>query len=395
MDMNTLAFLALQLIAVGAMTTKQKPPPGVMDAIPPAMNANKTNKLRGSGSNASVPEVKVASPNGLSTSQPAVPAPVAVAKPSLHVDERGERGHFYYADACDDCYYKHIAGQCGCKPAVEYFACLTTHCHGGNSSRFNDKCMDLSGKCSSELTIECRGPDTFCEGKFSQLPSGGMGLTLDLEGMNDDAFCGPNGKCLGEIHMKVNVHAAQTVFQVSAPSAPAPATAAAPAAPLVPAAPPAPAAAPAGTWVECGLPNKADAKFENAADWITCRAAVVDGKAACDVPMFATLEASKDKASYCVLTEGTAGNPPKRLTAPAWYHIGNAHDKSVGEPTASVQPPPASSKRHAPATRPELAEETPSFPNPYTKDHEAERAKQEADKDAKQPAAPNQGNVHW
>jgi len=386
MNMNTFAFLTLQLMVVGAVSTKQQPPPGVMDAIPPAMNANKTNNLR--GSNASVPEVNVASP----------PAPVA--KPALPVDERGERGHFYYADACDDCFYKHTAGQCGCQQAVEYFACLTKHCHGGNSSRFNDKCMALNGKCSSELDIECRGPDTFCEGKFSQLPSGGLGLTLDLEGMNEDAFCGPNGKCIGEIHMKVNVHTAQTVFPASAPPAPAPATAAAPAATLMPTAPLAPAAAPAGTWVECGLPKTADAKFENTADWITCRAAVVDGKAACDVPMFATLEASKDKASYCVLTEGNAGNPPKRLTAPAWHYIENAHDKSAGGSTHRVQPPPASSKRHAPATKPEPVEpvstaETPSFPNPYTKDHEAERAKQEADKAARKPAAPSQGNVHW
>merc|ERR1740117_235855 len=361
--MNIVALLALQLIAVGAISISslpkhmgQQPPQaywGMMEATQ-AMNAN---KLR--GSDESAPELEVASP----------PAPKV--KPAA--DDRGERGHFYYAENCNDCFYKQNAGQCGCQPAVEYFACLNKHCHDTNinakAHKQHSACLHLSDQCSSELTIECKGPDTVCEGKYNQLPSGGLGLTIDPKGISDDAYCGPNGKCSGELHMKVIVHAAKTLFPVSAQlqelhaasaSAPAPATAAAPVAP------PAPTtttttttttpAIPAGTWVECGLPNKADAKYENAADWTTCHAEVVDGKAACDIPMFATLQASKSAASYCVLTEGNSGDAPsvstiesvkdaevayadrkaaKRLTAPAWRNIIN-HHKAVGMAHSSL-----------------------------------------------------------
>jgi hypothetical protein len=271
-------------------------PPGVVETEKPPTYTVGTHSLRGS-------EVSSA------------PAPASAITPAPFTDERGERGHFFYSDACEDCVYK--APQCGCRPAMEYFACLTEHCHSGNTTRFTDKCGDLNNKCSSELDIDCRGPDTVCEGKYSQLPSGGLGFTLDLSGVDDDAFCGPTGKCIGSIHMKVNVH--NSMAPGFASGAPAPAAATPPA---------------ASTWLECGLPKVPKPDVHNNEHWSLCRAEVVDNRAACDLPMLPTLEASQDKEAYCLLTEGGVGTPPKRLTQPAWYEISNAHKKNTANSQA-------------------------------------------------------------
>jgi len=194
--MNKALLLAVSVLSEVAALPVKSAPPGV---VAPA-----NNNLR--GSDAAAPEYPV---TGAAGAVAAAPAPAAASRTTETplVDERGARGHFYYSDACEDCFYK--ATQCGCQPAVEYFACLTKHCHSSNGTRFNKKCTDLGNQCSSELDIDCRGPKTVCESKFNQLPTGGMGLTLEPEGMLDDAFCGPSGVCIGEIHMKANVHMGQ------------------------------------------------------------------------------------------------------------------------------------------------------------------------------------------
>jgi len=278
----------------------------------------------------------VVATSGLRGSAPAA-ASNAYA-PASRMDERIERGHFYHSDSCDDCVFK--AAQCGCTPAVEYFACLTKHCYSANRTRFTNKCSDLATRCSSELDIGCHGPKTICKSKFNQLPSGGIGLTLDLEGVEDDAFCGPFGKCIGKIHMKAIIHNAPTtlalapVFVAGPVPAPAPALAVAPAPAPSPAAPAPLAATQAAVMLECGLPNVSNADIDNSAHWILCRAPVVGNKAACDLPMFPTLAASKGKKAYCVLIEGATVNSPKRLTQPAWHLISNVHENSPKKKSA-------------------------------------------------------------
>lgn len=247
-----------------------------------------------------------------------------IAAAPAFVDERGDRGHFFYADACDDCFYK--GAQCGCTPTLEYFACLTKHCYSANRTRFTEKCDHLGRRCSSELNIDCNGPSTTCTGKFNQLPAGGIGLTMNMDDIEDDAFCGPHGKCIGAVHMKVDIHRqAQQLLPAlvappSAAGAPAPAVAASPF--------PAPAPATAPVWLECGLPNVTNARVDDQTHWILCKAQAQGDSAGCDVPMFPSLDASAGKQAYCVLTDGSDGNPPRRLTEPAWFTIRNSHEKS-------------------------------------------------------------------
>lgn len=234
----------------------------------------------------------------------------------VKTDERGPRGHFYYATKCEDCFYK--GDGCGCEPAVEYFACLTKHCHGSDSPFFADKCTSLGNNCSADLNIKCRGADTVCESRFSQLPTGGLGFSLDVD--EDDAFCGPNGKCIGELGLAVHL---QKQEKKAAPKvAPAPTVGAPSAAPPVHE-----VAAPAKEdsskiWLECGLAKSDSADIDESSDWNLCQKQVTGDSAKCMVPMFKQLQAGANKKAYCMLTEGKNG---KRLTSPQWTQVINVH----------------------------------------------------------------------
>lgn len=218
---------------------------------------------------------------------------------------------------------------CGCEAAVELFACLTKHCYSANHSGFAAKCAEVSTSCSTELDIACLGPDTECKGKYNQLPSGGVGLTLDLDSSDDDAFCGPSSKCTGIVHMKAHIF-----YPPSQPKPPvlggmvaAPASAPAGAPMGAPSGAPTPANITHPVSLECGLPIVANADVDNQAHWTLCRSPVIGDKAGCDLLMLSSLKAGEGKEAYCVLTEGTIGNPPKRLTQPAWHLISNTYDK--------------------------------------------------------------------
>lgn len=329
--MSRFAVTATQLAAVAAVPVSV-PPPVVLSAAP-------TSSLRGG------------------------PAPAP------YEDERGPRGHFYYSDGCEDCVYK--ANQCGCEPAMEYLACATKHCSSSTDSEFAAKCAAVATNCSAELEINCDGAKTSCKSKYNQLPEGGIGLSLDLSVVDDDAYCGSKGACLGTVHMKAYVH--NTPGSATAPP-PAPAAATTVAAPATPGIPPAihsfsplspvsgngslptatfvdaattapvfhvaasaagPAPAPAGAdngvFLECGMPKVPLPVVDNQTHWTLCRAPVVNGVAGCDLPMVSVLKPSATIEAYCLLTDGTQGNPPKRLTQPAWHAITNVHDNSTVE----------------------------------------------------------------
>merc|ERR1719401_269020 len=104
---------------------------------------------------------------------------------------------------------------------MEYLACVTKHCKPSDSNNFATTCAKLESQCSSDLQIQCLGPNTFCTSKFHQLPTGGFGLSLDLTDAAKDAYCGPFGKCIGKYHMKAVIHMARNAS--TWPTAPAPA----------------------------------------------------------------------------------------------------------------------------------------------------------------------------
>jgi len=304
----------------------------------------------------------------------------------LKTDERGPRGHFYYAKTCDDCFYK--APECGCQPAVEYFACLTKHCHDSKTDFFAEKCTTLSNKCFKDINLKCHGPDTVCSSKFNQLPTGGLGFDLDID--EDDAYCGPHGKCIGEIKLKAHIKngpkeekEAVTALNVTVASpAPGPAAAASPA--------PA-SASPASAavvkpvkeekkekqeiWLECGLPKKDHADIDDKHDWILCQKEVKEEKEKCKISMFSELEAGAAKKAYCVLTEGKDG---KRLTQPHWSKVINVHKKpKASNATAAVaknseEPKAKAPKPEAKAEEPKAEKSKPAAPEKDEKPKEEE-----------------------
>lgn len=290
----------------------------------------------------------------------------------LKVDERGPRGHFYYAQTCDDCFYK--APQCGCEPAVEYFACLTKHCHDSKTVSFAEKCTTLSNKCFKDISLSCKGPETVCTSKFSQLPTGGLGFDLDID--EDDAYCGPHGKCIGEIKLKAHikngpqeekkVEKAPDVTVASpapgpmAPSAPAPASAAV----VAPVKKPVKEEKKQEIWLECGLPKKENANIDDKHDWILCQKEVKEEKEKCKIPMFSELKAGAHKKAYCVLTDGKDG---KRLTQPHWSKVINIHEK-----------PKPSNATAVVAKKPEEPEAKAPKPEAKAKEPKAEESKPKA-----------------
>lgn len=200
------------------------------------------------------------------------------------------RGHFYYAKSCDDCVYK--GTECGCEPVLEYFACRTKFCHPSNASAFADDCAAMSSKCYFDLDLRCRGEHTDCASKFHQKPTGGLGLKMDV--VEDDAFCGPYGKCLGHLRLKVQVVNRPKPPPPPLPTlvlpgpAPAPTPAAAPSpGPAVSAAPATPTAVAAPIWVECGLPAVDKPEMDKTEDWVTCQTEAKEGcdEAACDLAL--------------------------------------------------------------------------------------------------------------
>jgi len=259
-------------------------------------------------------------------------------------DERGARGHLYYAQSCGDCVYR--GEQCGCEPAVEYFACLTKHCYPSNNTFFAEKCSTLSNKCSKELDVQCRGSETVCKSKFNQLPVGGLGFSLDI--VEDNAYCGPHGVCIGKIGLKVHIHNGPKEKEATkAPKV----TVASPAPGPMMAAPPAPAAAASKKdeaekiWLECGLPKKDGADIEAKQDWILCQQEVKGEEASCNVAMFKELQAGANKKGYCVLTQGKDG---KRLTSPHWSAVINVHKKPAAAAAAAAEKPAAPKPAAAP-----------------------------------------------
>lgn len=298
---RTITFLVTQLVLTTAITLEQ--PVKLLNSAPPKAPQG----LRGKESAAAV---------SLSAASPAGPP---------------ERGHFYYANKCEDCYYK--VPVCGCRPATEYFACLTKHCDAANSTMFGEKCSHMQDRCSSELDIQCNGPDTVCESKYNQLPEGGLGMSVDFAQADEDAFCGASGKCIGDYHMKVSIHSATLslatgITSLSVP-APAPVAALAPAPAVNFAGSPSQAmkTASATAILECGLPKVTNAKIDEPSHWSICTAPASGVEAGCDIPMVSAIQAGESKQGYCVLKDGI--DDSKKLTQTVWFRVSNTHEKKM------------------------------------------------------------------
>lgn len=260
---------------------------------------------------------------------------------------RHQRGHFYFATKCEDCIYK--GEQCGCEPAMEYFACLTKFCHAANHTSFADKCTSLSNKCYTDIDIKCHDETTHCKSKFHQLDEGGLGLTVDVQ--ESDAFCGPFGKCIGHLKMKAKIFNApklasdadESKLPVFTAGAPTPSAEVAPSPAKAPAPASQPAPAPAALWLECGLPKVENADIDKEEDWDICQAEADGDEAECELSLPSEfLKAAEKEEVFCLLKDAENGT---RLTHATWHYIVNVHDKAAaGEKVAEKKEEPEEAK---------------------------------------------------
>jgi len=64
----------------------------------------------------------------------------------------------------------------------------------------------MASVCKTELDVTCSVEEAKCDGKYHQGTEGIIGLTIDYDKLESRAFCGPFGKCVGEVVVAVNIH---------------------------------------------------------------------------------------------------------------------------------------------------------------------------------------------
>jgi len=77
---------------------------------------------------------------------------------------------------------------------------------GNNTNQFKTSCGNVAAECGADLDIGCSGSHATCEGKFNQAKDGLIGLTMDFDGIQSEAYCGPTGRCAGTVQASVKVH---------------------------------------------------------------------------------------------------------------------------------------------------------------------------------------------
>eukprot|EP00747_Dinoflagellata_sp_TGD_P163841 gnl/TRDRNA2_/TRDRNA2_182982_c0_seq1.p1 gnl/TRDRNA2_/TRDRNA2_182982_c0~~gnl/TRDRNA2_/TRDRNA2_182982_c0_seq1.p1 ORF type:complete len:300 (-),score=84.72 gnl/TRDRNA2_/TRDRNA2_182982_c0_seq1:49-948(-) len=127
------------------------------------------------------------------------------------------------------------AGMCGCEKrsdctcggSLDYLQCVHEACEKGcgecdkTSGPWSNQCTTLITECNDEISLGCHNSIATCEGKFHQATYGVEGLTLSTSHLNEEAYCGPWGKCMGELHLAADLHkpAADTKVECVVPVA--------------------------------------------------------------------------------------------------------------------------------------------------------------------------------
>lgn len=197
------------------------------------------------------------------------------------------------------------AGLCGCEPvpqdqctcdgSLHYLKCVEKKCQSGDCEcsehPFMTECHTLAGNCGSELELTgCGSHLTECQGRFNQASDGTIGLTLDVSHLQEESFCGPYGRCTGELHLHANVYR-------HAP----------------------------GAFLECVLPVKGKKELVHCTQEVSA-----DGAAGCNLPMVDRLYPDEELKGHCYLTDGDGG---AKISKDAWFAVQNRYS---GSPPAEV-----------------------------------------------------------
>lgn len=242
----------------------------------------------------------------------AAPAPAAGGAPSAQGPAPAPANGTALQDPCE-CYAK---DQCTCEAQLEYLACVQKKCSSSKCACDIEKdvpqvCEELAtSTCSSEIKVGC-GPTPNCRGLFHQLHDGMAGLVLNTEHLGDAAYCGPFGKCSGEITVVASIHKAEQ-----------------------------------GSMLQCKLATSAGADLDNKQekDVVSCSTAVESEQATCTIPMVKELASGAFIEGKCWLEGKSAGG---LLTDNAWFKVSNKYSSEFVEQLRSDRALRADSGAHS------------------------------------------------
>lgn len=251
-----------------------------------------TIALRGQRSNASE---AINSTQAVAATAAAAPAAATASSPAA----AGPAGAPGAANTGHCGCVKDDAAACTCGGHLEYLecvarACFTGKCSGGCPAlmdSFMGQCELVSNEspCGAELSMGCTGKEASCEGRFHQERNGVIGLEVDTEHLSDEAYCGPWGKCQGELRVVVDVHNPEP-----------------------------------GLTVECALPKVEDAEFHDREKWYTCSGEITGSRGGCTLPMVEELAPEAKLDGRCWLQK--AGD---KVTKRAYFNVENHYNRDL------------------------------------------------------------------
>lgn len=182
--------------------------------------------------------------------------------------------------------------QCTCGATLGYLQCVVMRCANGckecSKTPFTKQCGLMSQTCGEDLEFNCTEKESFCSGKFHQARDGLVGLSLQTEHLDDRAYCGPTGKCLGELDIVADIFKPVD-----------------------------------GAWLNCAVPKHPNASARDDEEWMTCSAPISGEKGSCTVPMLGSEIPKGEKLEgRCNLLDKRGGKP---ITKNAWFMIENGH----------------------------------------------------------------------
>lgn len=184
---------------------------------------------------------------------------------------------------------------------MSYLQCVHTKCAAGDcecpKQSFESECSALSQTCASDLDFSgCHSLHTSCEGRFHQAADGVAGLTLDTSSLWEEAFCGPQGRCTGELQIRANAYRSAS-----------------------------------GSWLECQIPTGQGDRVYHCSNEVTDQ-----GASGCTLTMPSYIAPSATATGYCFLTAGKLG---RKLTKEAFFVVRNRYAETAA--AAAVAPPQA------------------------------------------------------
>lgn len=202
--------------------------------------------------------------------------------------------------------------QCTCDRSLQYLKCIEKRCQTRDcncpASPFLDQCNVLAGTCGAELRLSgCDQSLTTCAGRFHQASHGVIGFTLDKAHLDDQAYCGPFGRCTGELRVIAKAHRQ-----------------------------------PPGSFLECVLPAVAG-QAHRKAELVHCAHELsAEGVAECSLPMIAQLEPSQEVSGRCYLTNGDG----MKFTKDAWFVVRNRYGEDISAVASSKKIKKRERKKH-------------------------------------------------